>query len=325
MPERQHRLDRLIRIVAGTPVASRAARDQAERDLSAAMSSPPVVSPRRPTLLLGLLTLLVLVVVVFLVQAASFSPAAATINQLAEIAEQVGPVEARDASFVYTRSTTASLVVIPKEGLRGVSYDSDHLVYEERTIRESWIGTDGTVQISITVLDPMFLSDNDRATYYAAGINEQDQVGETVTSTISQAEDVVWPSDPNSLDEVIRRHLANESDLPQAVKYLNMALGIIRESHASPDLRAATMRLVGTLDDLELLGVDDAGTATFSISFVEQGIDKTQTFSLDTSGYVRLERTTRVADDPTFGIPAQTVESQWISEQPRLVSTLDSP
>lgn len=326
MPEKQYRLDKLLRKLAGSPVPSRSDQERAESQLMEFISGDPTVRRSRVRRLLIAWTAVALIAALTLIvlfQPGSTSPAAAAMSEIADLAEQVEPLEATDQSFVYTRSETQTLVLIPKEGLGDTRYAEENLVYYENTIRESWIGNDETVQVSVTVLQPSFFNDMDEDVYYAAGLDAQDRVGETIISTVSQPDDRIWPTDPVEFDAAIRDDMITDRGLPEPVEYLLVALDIIRESHASPELRAETLRLIGDLDGLESESIDPDGIATFSVDYEEQAIMKTLTFSVDTSGILRFEEVVRIDEDTTFGIPAGSVESSSTWDQPRTTTNLN--
>lgn len=327
MPEKQDRLDRLLRKLAGSPVPSRSDRERAETQLMELIEGEPNIRRsrvRRPLIAWTAAALIAALTLIVVFYPGSTSPAAAAIREIADLAEQVDPLEATDESFVYTRSETQVLGVIPREGLGGVPYDAEYLVYEAHMIRESWLGNYDTVQVSVMVLQPSFFSDEDAEAYYAAGIDGQDRVGETITSTVHQPDDRTWPTDPNDLDAAIRDDMITDRGLPEPVEYLLVALDIVRESHASPELRAATLRLIGDLDGLNLENIDPDGISTISIDYEEQTISKTLTFSIDTSGYLRFEEVVRIDEDTTFRIPAGSAESLSTWDEPRTTTNLNT-
>lgn len=121
-------------------------------------------------------------------------------------------------------------------------------------------------------------------------------------------------------EDIGRRH--PHKCTPETVAHLGVGLDIIRESRASPQLRAATLRLVGDLPGLELLDTESDGIATFRIEYHDQKITKRLTFSIDTSGYLRAEELNSVDGDSRFGIPSNTVEFRSTNGQPQSTTEL---
>lgn len=310
MTEREHTVDDALRQVAGQPTPSEADRRLGAERLAAAMAAEQRPGPRRRYRLtvgwaIGFGVLLVGLLVA--VETISPTPTEAAFEEIAEAAEETDPQTIPPQKFGYKKSEMTALAVVPAEALRNIEYEREFLVYLLPTIRETWIGSEGAAQLRTTNQPPIFFTDADEDAYYAAGIDEQDAIGETTTlTTTGQPTTQDWPTDPTALDQAIRQAAVNDRGLPETVEYLDVALGILREPLASPQLRAATLRLIAQLPDLEL--VDTAGdeSFTFAIAYRDQDVDTRQTFTLSRQGHLLTEEIRILEPNPRFGIPSDT-------------------
>lgn len=325
MTERTHPVDDLLRALAGTPEPSEADREYAYLRLAETIdrstgSRAPLRGRWKPVWAAAVLAVLVAVFVVS--ETGRPSPAEATIEEIARIAEMTDPLVVPDGEFVYSQAEIKALTVTPREGLVGVAYSADNLVYLAVNTRETWYGSKGTVQIRTTNHDPVFFSDGDEQVYYAAGLDVGDQIGETITTTVVEPPPEDWPTNPDLLDQAIRETMATDRGLPDTVEYLDVALDIVGGSFSSPELRAATLRLMGQLDGLTLDAASDE-TTTFSLRYVDRNVNVHQIFAIDAGGYLRSEQLVNVSSDDQHGLPADTVVLDLSYSAPRTVSDLE--
>ncbi len=309
MTEPTHPVDDLLRALAGTPEPSEADREYAYLRLAetidrSSRSRPPLGGRWKPVWAAAVLAVLVAVFVVS--ETGRPSPAEATMEEIARVAEMTDPLVVPDGEFVYTQSEIRAPNVIPREDLVGVAYSADNLVYLAVSTRGTWYGRKGTVQIRTTNHDPVFFSDGDEQAYYAAGLDVGDQIGETITTTVVEPAPEDWPTDPGPLDQAIRDTMATDRGLPDTVEYLDVALDIVGGSFSSPELRAATLRLIGRLDGLTLDAASN-GTTTFSLRYIDRNVAVHQVFTIDASGYLRSKQLVNISSDDQYGIPADTV------------------
>jgi hypothetical protein len=328
MTEKNHRVDQALRKLAGVPEPSEQDRQTAEKRLAAAIDSEAKGSERRPwgpVLVWATRLTIVLVALLSVLQIVRPSPTEAAIGEIASIAEAADPLTVPDQQFIYTKSEITGLGVIPREGLGDVPFEREQLVYLLPVLRESWVGNDGTIQIRTTSQTPVFFSHGDEQAYYTAGLDQQDAIGQTITQTATGPADLsLWPPDKDDLDEAIRAAAADRG-LPETIEYLDVALDLIRETFASPQLRANTLRLIGELPGLQFVGTSTDGTTTFAIEYADQGIETRLTFILTREGYLLTEERTVLEEDPVFGIPANTTVSSATYTTPRVVSSLQVP
>lgn len=328
MTEHRHPVDDLLRAYAGTPEPDSEDRNNAEARLIAAIDlAAAAQAPQRrrwPVAVWATVLLTVVVGLLFVLEAGRSSPVSAAMEEIARIAETTEPLTVSDTEFVYTRSEMQAIFIVPKEGLGDVPYTGDHLVYLALSTRETWFGTRGTVQIRTTFHEPVFFTAVDESVYYAAGIDKQDQIGETITTTVTDPTKQVWPTDPVELDSAIREAMVTERGLPETVEYLDVALDILRESFSSPQLRAATLRLIGDINGLQLVETSAAQSVTFLIEYVDRNVDARLTFTIDMIGNLSFEEHLNLTADQEFGIPADTSVFVVEYSAPLVVDGLDA-
>ena len=243
------------------------------------------------------------------------SPAMAAAEQVAVAIEQVAPGEGSDVDVVYSKTTAESLNIVPQEGLGAIEFDRQELGYILESTFEFWFGDQGTTQISSTATGASFFTPSDESAYFEAKLDVQDQIGETLTTTVvEQPED--WPSDIDLLDEAIRDLNPTDSGRPESVEYLDVALDILRHGIQPTEVRANTVRLIGALPGLGADTKLEDGSTRFFISYLEADIPKTLAFILDADGFLRSE--TIILDEgiESMGIPTDTAESAITYERP---------
>ena len=330
MAEDRHPVDELLRALAGDPQVDPADLAHIQGRIDAAIKTEKKVRqrrrPRTRVLMWAAAVAAVIVGTSVILQTARVSPAAATLEEIARAAEATDPLTITDAEFLYTRSETQARSVVPKAGLGDVPYERDSLVYLLSSTRETWFGSDGTVQIRTTVHDASFLTDEDEAAYYAAGLDQQDNLATTETLTVSDPGREEWPTDPGQLDQTIRTRMAEDRGLPETVEYLAVALNIIREVYITPELRAATLRLIANLDGLNHEPTDsEIDPAAFHIDYTDQGILSRFTFRIDGQGYLRFEERLNLEADTRFGVPAHTPTFRAEYTRPTIAGSLQTP
>lgn len=253
--------------------------------------------------------------------------ASAALSEIAAAAELVDPLAIPAQSFAYTRSDTVVLVVQPPDAFGAAEIPGSGVAYLLPQTRESWFGSSDVVQLRLTTYRPTFFAPETEAAYYAAGLDRADGVGETVTSTVSGAPSLLdsrtWPTDPDQLLEVLRSLFPPDRGLPDTVEILDLALDLLRETGADPELRAAVLRVLSNLD-MELLERRPDGAATFAITY-ESALLTRDGFTLDLSGNLLEETTTLIEADPNLSIPSGTVIWNALYEPTSIVEGLSQP
>jgi hypothetical protein len=182
--DEKHPVDEFLRAFTGDVEPDASDRAYVEERLAAVINAEKQTAPSRwprRRVVMGwaaAVAALVVGIVVFLPTAGT-TPAEAAMEEIARAAESVDPTTVTDQEFVYTRSENLALRAVDRESLGelGVEYDEDQLVYQLLTTRETWFGSDNTVQIRTTVHEVRFINETDQTAYQAAGLAEADQVG----------------------------------------------------------------------------------------------------------------------------------------------------
>lgn len=246
-------------------------------------------------------------------------------EEIARLVETADPTQIPEQDFLYTDATVTSLVIVPADMLADPAYEDDFLAYLLPSRRETWYGSDNTLQIRTTNQPPVFFSEEDEAAYYTAGLDDQDRIGETTTDTVTDDRDFnQWPTNPDELDATIREQIPPETGREDEVEYLEIALGLIREVFTPPHLRATTLTLIGQTPGLELVDQTSQQT-TFAIEYQQDGIDTQQTFTLTSQGHLASEETRILENHPRLGVPADTPVFAAHYSTPITVDTLDQP
>lgn len=324
MGEHRDPVDDLIRRVVGDPEPAPGDRARAEARLAAAMREERPHRRPRWIAVAGAAVVAVVVGLLVFFDVGSGSRVSAAIEEIAEAIEEVSPLSVGDSQFVYIRSVTRALGVVPRDALGDVSYENEYLVYLLPKTRETWRGSEGGLQIRETVGEPVFFSENGQTGYYRAGLDEIDRVGETVTQTFIDSDIENWPAESEALDAGIRDVMVTNRGLPEDVEYLDVAVDILRDPLQPPEVRQTVVRLIGDLDGLQLVE-STTGGVTLSVEYVDQEVRTRLTFTITNDGYLSFEQLTNLTADEEYGIPAGTVTSQADYSQPIVVDSLDTP
>lgn len=324
MTHQQHPEDRIIRHLVGDPKPPPGSKERVEAALMAEITQPAHRSTtRRPSVrALAAATAAAVIAVVLILQPFAQRAAVAALEAIAEVAEIQDPLSITDETFAYTKSVAQSLASVSTEGLE-IEYDKDRFRYMIRTDREVWTGIDGTQQVRTTNTNPTFFAREDEVFYYRAGLDLVDQLNFTQTSTVSVPMES-WPADQAELDDAIRAQLASERNLPFEVKYLDVALGILRESLITPQQRASTIRLIASLNNVEI-DKTVSGVSAFYIEYQEREVDIRWTFHIDQLGSLVYEELLQITEDSDRGIPPNTTTFKATYQPLIEVDTLNSP
>lgn len=299
------------------------ARDPTDADLTTAEqvyrsgvveeSEPVTVRRLRPVPVAA--GIMLMVVVLIAVQVGRVTPAAGALIEIADAARFVDPLEVPQQGYAYTQSQVVTLMV-------DAMPDGVPIGYLLPTERETWIGTEGFVQIRTTVAEPVFFTTEANDAYYQTGLDRIDRVGETYTETFSGVlgllDEREWPTDPAELSHTIRSLPGISSD----ADIIDVAIDLIRESLAPPELRAAVLELMATLNLRLVEQTEDKTTFEHSAGGDTPSVYR---FTLSSNGQLLEESETLTAGDPQLGIPSGT-EVLVIVYQPTVITAnLQSP
>jgi hypothetical protein len=202
--------------------------------------------------------------------------AAAVLHRVALRAAQQPPAPTpAPGQFLYTRSESASTFLY-------VVGDGRTFFFHQPQIRASWIGVDGSGRILNTASSVTFPTEEDRATWIAAGSpdlcadvcqgrtdSEPFGPGELIYSN-----DNDLPTDPEELLELIEsRELIGG---PHGDWETFAIIGdLLRETSLQPEERAALYQVAAELPGVELLGrvVDGAGRPGVAVAYTRTNTD----------------------------------------------------
>lgn len=154
--------------------------------------------------------------------------------------------------------------------------------------REAWIGTDGSGRLMETRGTPEFLSDQDEATWEAAG--RPDLGGNDTEDQSFQAGGLYYfdlsslPTDPDQLQTMIEERQV-EGGPPGDAETFAIIGDMLRETYATPLLRAALYQIASELPGIELLGSvkDPVGRDGIAVAYTSGGDQHQLIFDPDTS------------------------------------------
>ncbi len=329
----EHPLDRLLCQAAGDPTATTDDRRVAERALDQAIhgearSMRGSARPRQLKAVPAFATLFIVTAVLLVavgIQITRPPSAAAALAEIAEAAELAKPLEIPNQSYAYTRSENTVLGVAPPDAFGDRTAPLAYLAHDTR---ETWVGPDGTVQIRVTTLEPEFFSTADEVDYYSAGLDRIDRVGEAVTATGVNVTTILnerdWPTNPTDLAAAIVVSLPADHDEPDNVAIANLALVLVTETGASPELRAGALILISKLDDIELLERRNDGGGIFAMAH-DAPTPMSLTFTLDGNGSVLQITRVDIDGNAALGVPPGTTIQDSRYSETRVVEGLNSP
>ncbi|GBE21814.1 MAG TPA: hypothetical protein ENH00_01135 [Actinobacteria bacterium] len=235
-----------------------------------------------------------LVAAAVVIQATRPATVSASLQEIAYAASVVDVSTLGSGDYYYTESTSTDLVVGSVPG------SEEHIAYLIPESRRVWVSRTGTFVIEATLHAPVFFDDDSRALYYRNGMDVGDRIGLTTVTAQSSTHTALkqdWPTDPDALARAIRAKPSVQTD----TDVVNFALNLIRESPASPQLRAATVLV---LANLHLRVVDRTETNTTFETIPTGQDDSIIRFELRNDGQLLRIQTRTVDGFPSLGIPA---------------------
>jgi len=220
--------------------------------------------------------------VIVLVQTGSpQSAVAAVLNRTARIAaDRPATPPPRPGQFVYTRSHSLNKSTSVRHG-----HAFSVLVHQNR---EAWIGTDGSGRLHETTTGAEFISNRDRKEWIAAGrpkLSEHGHSNELLApGRLDYLDLSKLPTDPAALKTVIEQRKI-EAGPPGDAETFTIVGDLLRETYASPQLRAALYRVVAGLPRVVLLGQteDDTGRPGIAVAYTKDRVRHELIFDPHTS------------------------------------------
>jgi hypothetical protein len=323
-------VDQTLRQMVGNPQPTDADRQHTRRILAAAIRSD--TRPARParhwfaTPAFVASSLVVVLIAAITVQVLRPTPVQAALAEIAAAAQKADPLTIPDQQYAYRHTEAVNLVVVPDDAFEPGHRDTP-LAYLLPTVREEWIGTDGTVQLRTTANTPTFFTPEDESDYLQAGLDQTDNIGQTITETFGNVtsilDDRTWPTDPDQLETALTAMTPAGSETPETVDIFNLALAFIRQPDTPPALRSAALGVIARLD-LTLSEHTSDGTRTFTLTYTEPQ-PATITVTLDTNGQLLYESVGLTDGDAATGVPPNTTISANTYQPIQIVGNLDSP
>lgn len=308
MDENDRAVDDAVRRLLRVPEPSAADKQHALARLSQAIEQERRRRTHRSWRMIPLAAtaLALLVMSILVLDSLLTTPVQAAFEEIAQAAEQVDPHQLTDTEYFNVKSEEISLSVIPAEMLTRVDFAKPELVYQLTSEREVWYGDQGAVQIRTTNTSVEFFTPEDRDAYFDAALDQSlDRLGEPVTITVTEGPPPNWPTSQTELDAAITG--SAQGDRTQTLEYIDTALDIIRDPRNPPAVKAATFRLLGGLNEVEIIDDDDPSLVTFGLDFDERNVTHRLTFQITSIGNLTEETVTVLETDPTLFVPAGTL------------------
>jgi len=215
-------------------------------------------------------------------------------------------------SFVYVHAENTDLTSSQVDG------QGAQLFYLLPTTEDLWV-QGATEQRITTVGPPVFFDTADEAAYYAGNLDVQDEVGETRTERLGDIQNIPdlteWSEQTSTLRRQIATELAEEAE-PDLGDDIRVVLRVERLMHprlnAAPDLRAALIEIVGSLD-VETMQLAD-GWVLVRLEYEDAALGTVaEELEFDRAGYLRTRRSIALDPSPNWPVPPGTViaQSTW--------------
>jgi hypothetical protein len=198
----------------------------------------------------------------------------------------------------------------------------DFVGYLLPTTRQVWRNpTEKFILIHTTVGTPEFFDPEAEAAYYAAGLDQADQVGEIIVEQFTEATDPVieaeWPTQPEQLAEAMKTFIVGTRRQPADTSQIfDLAADILRETHPSPQLRSALLHVLAQ----QPLTLEEQTPTTLTVSHAEA--DRQVGITLTRNGQLLAETTILLQADPQLGLAEGTVIASADHQPTRVVAEL---
>ena len=222
--------------------------------------------------------------------------AATALRQAAAVARrQAPPPPLKPGNYVYSKSVQAFLVIDGDKGWTALG----------PKVREIWIGHRGGL-LHETSGKPEFLSSRDRERWIAAGrprVNAPE-----ATEKLPPALPIDLPSHPDALFATLRARAEGNANGVYAEMF-TLVGDALRETDASPALRASLYEVAARIPGVELLGAttDRAGRRGVSVAYSNSHNHQRDELIFDPKTSALLEEETVALEGNVFDYPAGTV------------------
>jgi hypothetical protein len=208
---------------------------------------------------------------------------------------QAPPPTLKQGQFNYSKSVQAYLVI---------AGDRHPWVALGPKVRETWQGPTGGL-LRETSGEPKFLSARDRENWIAAGRPEVNPPKSS--AQLPAPRPLGLPTDPDALYAKLHDQSVGNSHGTEA-EMLTLVGDALRETDASPALRASLYEVAARLPGVELVGpvVDRVGRPGLAVAYTDSYHERHELI-FDPKTSVLLEEEYVVLDGNEFGYPAGTV------------------
>lgn len=308
-----HPLDLLLREATGSPEPTESDYLHGRRMLNAAIAAETRTSaglsrvgswlPRVAAIGASFVVVVAIGIAISLVRP---QPVTA-LGELANVAEQVERTAPADGEALYSRSSQTALMV--REGADFGFPELGTVGYLVPRNVETWI-SDGTWRVSRATLQPIFFDPEVERAYFEAGLDAQDGIGLTVEDTFSAPDQIVdernWPTTPGLLRQALESYVSNEgSSTADDHRVVELAAVLLRETNASPELRAAAIRVLEDLD-VDVTERSDGQGVSVGFEYVNV-VPRMRVIEFDADSNLIREYEKLLEDDVELGIPAGTI------------------
>jgi hypothetical protein len=239
--------------------------------------------------------------------------AAAALHRFAGIAaRQPAAAAPQPGQFVYTKSESLN----ESTWVLGNGDGTSTFTRLQPVTREAWIGVDGSGRLRETTGHGSFPTPADEAAWEAAGSPDLGE-GKTSDETFAAGPQGLsfldlsgLPTDPDALRVAIEARQI-EGGPPGDAETFTIIGDLLRETYASPELRAALYEVAASLPSVELVGhtTDATGRPGIAVAYPSGAARNELIFDPQTAALLG-ESTIATGKDP--GVPAGTILSSSV-------------
>jgi hypothetical protein len=249
-------------------------------------------------------------------------PAAAAALHRAALAaaEQPAAPAPLPGQFVYTKSTSVNIDMwAPGDGHEAFSVT-------QPVTREAWIGLDGSGRLLQTNGTASFPTPADEAAWRDAGSpglrNGATSDDAFAAGGLSFVDLSGLPTDPDALLQVIEER-SIVGGPPGDAETFTLIGDLLRETYATPELRASLYEVAAGLPGVQLVGNvrDASGRPGIAVAYDHDGARNELIFDPETA--VLLGESTVVTDVGAMGLPMETVLSSAVYLASGVVDSTD--
>lgn len=237
------------------------------------------------------------------------TPAEAGLERIASAIEEIPVSELPAGSYHYVRIEQRTIDRFPADALPDADV-AEFAVGVEAT-REIWVGDDGSTIVRTIVSDAAPLDQSLAGDFAASPIPDSLGVGTTTVTAYPPDPNRLpldtLPTDPDELEAWIDRELATVEPDEHAARLLDLAAQLLANPATSPQLRAATLRVLAEVPGIETTE-DDAATGVVATATAATGESVLQrSVRITTDGRIAHSTLIDLTGDPSISMAPGTV------------------